>query len=313
MNIRDLQYLVALAETKHFGQAALACHVSQPTLSAQLKKLEDELGVMLFERSNKAVRLTPVGERLVAESRQVLQGVQRIKQVAASHKDPFAGPFHLGIIPTLGPYLLPHILCAMQAKFPALKFVVYEHKTEDVLQALRAGKLDAVILALPVRLDGLIQYKLFDEPFYVLLPAEHPLAQQKTITQQAIARETLLLLEEGHCLREQALEACDATSEQGSGAYRATSLETLRHIVSLGAGITLLPALAVHASSQLPGVVVRPLAGHVPARTVGMLWRQTAVNQVCCQALAELIHEQTSSLPELKTMGQIQRMVKPLT
>lgn len=290
MNIRDFQYLVAVAETEHFGEAAKRCFVSQPTLSTQLKKLEDELGGILIERSTKRVRLSPLGERVLIEAQHILHAVKKIKHLSGLEKDPFSGPFHLGIIPSLGPYLLPRILPAIQALLPRLEIVLYETKTVDVLHALRAGQLDAVIIAMPVKLDGLLEQNLFNEPFYVLLPKLHPLSVRKTLTIKELERESLLLLEEGHCLREQALEACQI--QQANHAYRATSLETLQQMVSLGAGITLMPALASERMDNSSQCVLKSLSGEVPCREIGMLWRKTAVNSTCIEKIAACIRDE---------------------
>ncbi|WP_040953697.1 LysR substrate-binding domain-containing protein, partial [Coxiella burnetii] len=205
MNIRDLKYLLAVADSAHFGKAAEKCFVSQPTLSAQLKKLEEELGVRLFERNNKRVLITPIGQIIAAQVRVILQEVEKLKVLAQNAQDPFAGVFHLGIIPTLGPYLLPIILEIFKKRLPKLNLVVYENKTENILHELQQGRLDAVILALPVSAPNLVVQELFCEPFYVALPKHHPLAKKKSVTLADLEKETLLLLEEGHCLREQAL------------------------------------------------------------------------------------------------------------
>ena len=307
MNIRDFQYLIAVAETEHFGEAARRCFVSQPTLSTQLKKLEDELGAVLIERSTKRVRLSPLGERVLAEARHILQSVKKIKHMAALEKDPFSGPFHLGIIPTLGPYLLPRILPAIQKTLPHLEIILYETKTIDVLQALRAGQLDAAIIALPVKLDGLAEQDLFNEPFYVLLPKSHPLSAKKMLTTKELERESLLLLEEGHCLRDQALEACQI--QHVNQTYRATSLETLQQMVSLGAGITLVPALASDRLNNQSELMIKSLSGDVPCRQIGMIWRKTAVNSVCIEKMAACIREAAKHWPIL-TSASPQKILK---
>ncbi len=307
MNIRDFQYLIAVAETEHFGEAAKRCFVSQPTLSTQLKKLEDELGGILIERSTKRVRLSPLGERVLIEAKHILESVNKIKQLAALEKDPFSGPFHLGIIPTLGPYLLPRIIPAIQALLPRLDIILYETKTVDVLQALRAGQLDAVIIAMPVKLNGLLQQNLFNEPFYVLLPKSHPLAAKNTLSLKELERERLLLLEEGHCLREQALEACQM--QQVNQAYRATSLETLQQMVSLGAGITLIPALASERMDHSSQLVLKSVSGEVPCREIAMVWRKTAVNSACIEKIVACIRDEATCWSIL-TSTSPQKMLK---
>ena len=312
MNIRDLKYLVAVADTEHFGQAAEQSFVSQPTLSTQLKKLETELGMQVFERNNKRVHLTEMGKLIVAQARHVLHEIDRLKSIAQEAKDPFTGTFRLGIIPTLGPYLLPHILKKIKTNLPRLQLVVCENKTETIMRQLKKGLLDAVILALPVAHQGLVVNDLFSEPFYVALPEAHRLNKKQRLKLQDIAQEKLLLLEEGHCLREQALEACVLSGAKEQPGFKATSLETLRHIVAAGAGVTLLPALAVPAALQDPAIAIKPLAAPIPSRKIGMLWRNTTSRTQCCEKIANIICHAVKKEMHLKKRASLQVMKKEI-
>lgn len=289
MNIRDLKYLVAVTETAHFGQAAERCCVSQPTLSMQLKKLEDELGVQFFERNNKSVMITPVGKALALQARSILGEINTLKQIASHAKDPFAGEFRLGIIPTMGPYLLPDLLPIIKKRLPKIDLIVFENKTSVILNELRSGLLDAIILALPVSDEGLVTKELFQEDFLLALPKKHPLVNKNKIQMQDIKNETLLLLEEGHCLRDQALEACGLVGATEKSGFKATSLETLRHLVASEAGITLIPEMA--AKHNNAKIALKSFAKPSPSRKVGMLWRQNSARQICCEKMLELFRE----------------------
>jgi len=301
MNIRDLKYLIAVADYRHFGKAAKACFVSQPTLSAQLKKLEEELGVQLFERNNKQVFITPIGQTIIAQARIALRETEKLRELSQLAKDPFAGKFKLGVIPTLGPYLLPHILPIIKHKLPQLELLLFEDKTENVLAQLQQGKLDAIILALPVPHDGMVVRELFKEPFYVALPKQHVLDKQKNIKLKDLHHETLLLLEEGHCMRDQALAVCRSAKPNERNDYYATSLETLRQMVGIGAGVTLLPLLALMHHHL---VVNKAFSDPVPTRKVGMLWRKQSARTECCEKIVELVKEK---MPEV--LGKLERQL----
>ncbi|OGO93589.1 MAG: DNA-binding transcriptional regulator OxyR [Coxiella sp. RIFCSPHIGHO2_12_FULL_42_15] len=288
---------------RHFGKAAKRCFVSQPTLSTQLKKVEEELGLSLFERTNKSVMITPVGEQILEQAKKILHHLESIKKMAESSKDSLSGSFRLGIIPTLGPYLLPYILKGIKSALPKLELIIYENKTEVILSELHHGYLDAIILALPIKHEGLIQQHLFHEPFYIALPKQHQLASQEKISMKAIQEETLLLLEEGHCLREQALEACKFSGHYASD-FRATSLETLRHIVALGSGVTLLPALAVKSSRAEKEIVIKSIAGNVPTREVGMLWRSSTLREGCCHKMVAIIQKHIQGCDEINAIAK---------
>ena len=277
MNLRDLQYLVALADHKHFGHAAEASFVSQPTLSTQIKKLEDELGVTLVERTPRKILLTEVGAQIVSRAREVLNEVEQIRRIARHDQDPEAGTLRLGIFPTLGPYLLPHVMGTIRERFPRLELLLVEEKTEEVLKRLREGKLDAAILALPVHDDTLHAEFLFEEPFLFAAPETHPLAKRRKLKLADLENEHLLLLEDGHCLRDQALEVCRMSGAGEKQGFRATSLETLRQMVAANVGVTLLPVLAVQPPiAHTVNVHLTPFRGHAPSRRIAMFWRRSS-------------------------------------
>lgn len=287
MNLRDLQYLVALAEHKHFGRAATASFVSQPTLSTQIRKLEEELGVSLVERAPRKVLLTEVGRDIARRARDVLNEVEQIKAVARRTLDPESGTLRLGIFPTLGPYLLPHVIPQLRARFPRLELLLVEEKTETLLGQLREGRLDAALLALPLHDDQLHQEFLFEEPFVLAVPHGHKLASRASLKLGDLADQRLLLLEEGHCLRDQALEACQLAGASERTGFRATSLETLRQMVAANVGITLLPILAVKPpiapSADIDLVEFR---GRPPSRRIAMVWRKSSAMAAFLAALA---------------------------
>lgn len=273
LSLRALGYLVALAETRHFGKAAELCFVSQPTLSAQLKKMEEQLGVQLVERGQ-SVRLTEVGERVVERARRIIEEAREIETLARNVQDPLAGELRVGLIPTVGPYLLPHIAAPLRRQFPRLKLLLVEHQTRPLLELLKDGELDMAILALPLPGERITTRTLYSERFQVALPADHPLAKRKRLALDDLEGETLLLLEEGHCLRDQALEACSLTRVREAPDFRATSLETLRQMVAAGIGITLLPNLAAEPFGvATPGLSLRRLKDPEPARTIAAAWR----------------------------------------
>ncbi|MEO6969107.1 MAG: DNA-binding transcriptional regulator OxyR [Rhodanobacteraceae bacterium] len=292
MNLRDLRYLVALAEHRHFGRAAAASFVSQPTLSTQIRKLEDELGVTLVERAPRKVLLTEVGREIVARAHDVLNEVEQIRAIARRTHDPEAGTVRLGIFPTLGPYLLPHVVPEIRERFPKLELLLVEEKTEEVLKRLREGKLDAGILALPIHDDTLHAEFLFEEPFMLAVPAEHPLASKSALKLSDLEDERLLLLEDGHCLREQALEVCRMTGAGEKTGFRATSLETLRQMVAAGVGITLLPVLAVKPPIvQAGNVRLVEFHGRAPRRRIAMLWRRSSALAPFLKNLARIFRK----------------------
>lgn len=277
MTLQELKYLVALADHGHFGRAAEACFITQSTLSTQIKKLEDFLGVTLFDRSLKRVTPTPIGREILTAARNIVEESERIRELAKHAQDPMSRTLHLGVIPTLGPYYLPHALTLVHKKHPGLRLLLREEMTPQILEHLVDGRLDAGLLALPVTDDSLRVEPLFYEPFFAALPAGHALAKQNILKVSDIMKEKLLLLDEGHCLRDQALDVC-GTGSRGREEVRATSLETLRQMVAMGLGLTLLPALSVDAAPRVnkKAVEIRPFKKPAPGRTIGLVWRKRA-------------------------------------
>ena len=277
MNLRDLKYLVALADHRHFGKAADASFVSQPTLSTQIRKLEDELGVALVERAPRKVMLTPVGREIVERARRIVAEVDQLGEVARRSRDPEAGTVRLGIFPTLGPYLLPHVVPRIRKRFPQLELLLVEEKSDVLLQRLREGTLDAALLALPLHDDQLHAEFLFEEPFLLAVPESHPLANHGPLALDDLSSQTLLLLEDGHCLRDQALDVCRTAGAGENGGFRATSLETLRQMVAANVGVTLLPSLAVKPPvAQSDAIRLLPFRDPQPSRRIAMVWRRSS-------------------------------------
>jgi len=286
MNLRDLRYLVALADERHFGRAAERCFVSQPTLSAQIRKLEEYLGVPLVERQPRRVALTSAGEKIVERARRLLLEADAIVELAKTDRDPLSGAIKLALIPTVGPYLLPHVARRLRKDLPRLKLMLYEFQTAPLLEKLRAGEIDMGILALPVPLDGLEAEPLFEEPFTLAVPSGHRLADHERVKVDDLKGETLLLLEDGHCLRDQALEVCSRIRVQEEQDYRATSLETLRQMVAAGHGVTLLPQLAADSPvGAARGLRAKPFARPAPSRTIGAVWRKSTTRAAAVAAI----------------------------
>jgi len=297
MNFKDLEYLIALNEEGHFNKAAQRCFVSQPTLSGQLKKLEDELGVLLVERTNRQVNMTEAGLAAANQARRILVEKRVLKEIAQRYQDPMAGELHVGLIPTVAPYLLPRFMPVLKKKFPNLKLWLHEHQTHVLLNKLRNAELDLLILALPVATNEFYESDLFAEPFLLAAPNTDDLAQKASINLLELNEREMLLLEEGHCLRGQALDICfnaGATEQQG---FQATSLETLRHIVAEGMGMTLMPKLAVPArTTKSDSIRYIPFADPQPTRRIGMLNRQESYRQETFNAIAELIQKKMKEL-----------------
>lgn len=272
--LRQIQYALAVAETLNFRRAASLCAVAQPSLSSQLGALEEALGVLLFERGQGGVRVTPAGEVLLFRMKRMLAESEDLQREARSFQDPFAGKLRLGIIPTIAPYLLPGLVPALKEAFPKLLPLWTEERTDTLVRALQRGELEGAILALEADLGDLEVQKLGRDPFLVCIPMDHHLAQRKkAIRVEELEGEHLLLLEDGHCLRDQALAACGKAKLEELG-YRATSLPTLVQMVSSGAGLTLLPRLAAATETARAAVVVRPLAAPAPFRTLALVWRK---------------------------------------
>ena len=298
MNLRDLQYLVAIADLRHFGQAAEACFVSQPTLSTQIKKLETYLGVQLIERNHKNVFLTPIGTDIVAKARDILRDAQHIRELAAQAGDPQAGLLRIGIIPTLAPYLLPYAVPMIKHAYPKLTLFLQEEQTARLLNSLKTGDLDAVLLALPIEDKTLHCAPLFHEAFFVALPATHPLTQKSELSLPDLENQPLLLLAEGHCLRDQALAVCRLAHIHEKAHFTATSLETMRQMVAAGAGITLLPELAVATDiANQSAMTIRPFAEPIPKRSIALVWRPNTARQDVLHAISTLIKDKADTLP----------------
>lgn len=277
MTLTDLKYIVALARERHFGRAAEKCFVSQPTLSVAVKKLEDELGVILFERSPQDVRATPIGERVVAQAEKVLGEAAQLAEIAAAGKNPLAGPLRLGVIYTIGPWLLPKLVPLLHARAPEMPLLLEENYTHVLLEKVKAAELDIAILALPVEEPGLVAQAVYDEAFRALVPVGHPWAKAKTVDPARLLDEPLLMLGRGNCFRDQVLDLCaTAISQSGISPHviEGSSLETIRHMVASGVGVTVMPASAVDdISPKDPLLRVLPFNAPNPTRRVGMVWR----------------------------------------
>jgi LysR family hydrogen peroxide-inducible transcriptional activator len=299
MNLRDLQYLVALADTQHFGRAAERCCVSQPTLSGQVKKLEQDLGVTLFERTKRRVEATPQGDAIIRQARQVLEQADALRQLAQSYQDPLAGPLRLGVIPTLSPYLMPLILKPLNKQYPQTKLVLSEELTDVLLTRLGKHEIDAALLATPVDNPDFESISLFDEPFWLVHPRRHSLSDKKVIKQPDLDRADLLLLSEGHCLAEQAMAVCHLHERNSHGDMadlRAASLETLLQMVGAGFGCTLLPALALKtAAARDSGIITRQLQLPDTYRTVSLVYRRSFPRREVLEAFAGIV---LGNLPE---------------
>lgn len=293
MNLRDLKYIITVAETQHFGRAAQRCFVSQPTLSGQIKKLEEELGVAIFERTNRSVEITPIGEQILVLARQMLEQADAIIQLAQAHQDPLAGPLRVGAIPTLSPYLMPLILLPLRKQHPQMKLVLSEEQTDILLTRLRNHEIDVALLATSVAEDDLQSMPMFDEPFWVAYPRKHKFYAKEKILRRDIEKENLLLLAEGHCLADQAREVCrlkEQAQQNEMTDLRAASLETLIQLVAAGFGITLVPALAMRGSwTTGSGVVAQALGWSDAYRRISLVYRHSFPRYAALQALAEII------------------------
>lgn len=289
MNLRDLRYVIAVDDHRHFGRAAEACHVSQPTLSGQIRKLEEVLGVTLFERTNKSVTPTPAAEQILPLARAAIEKADAITALAHGWRDPLAGSLRLGVIPTLGPYLMPRVLGPLKQLYPKLDLVLWEDITDNLLARLRRHELDVALLASNVAEDDIVSLPLFEEPFLLVLPSDHPLAAEPVIDEKQLSEVEMLVLADGHCLRDQALAACHQTGA-GRADLRATSLEMLLNMVAAGYGCTLAPALVVAGRTEpVPGTVARPLVPGSAGRCVRLAFRETFPRRQAVEAVAEAI------------------------
>ncbi len=318
MTLTELKYIVAVSREKHFGKAAEACFVSQPTLSVAIKKLEDELEVKLFERSANEVTVTPLGEEIVRQAQSVLEQAANIKEIAKRGKDPLAGPLKLGVIYTIGPYLLPDLVRQAIARQPQMPLMLQENFTVKLLEMLRTGEIDCAIMAEPFPDTGLALAALYDEPFLAAVPASHPFAKQKTITSQELKSETMLLLGNGHCFRDHVLEVCPEFARFSSDAegirksFEGSSLETIKHMVAAGMGVTLVPRLSVPKEAMEPKggkrrkddeafVKYIPFDGDPPTRRVVLAWRRSFTRYEAIAALRNSIY--ACELPGVKRLS----------
>ncbi|MCL2875263.1 MAG: hydrogen peroxide-inducible genes activator [Betaproteobacteria bacterium] len=304
MTLTYLRYLLALAREKHFGRAAERCRVSQPTLSVAIKKLEEELGILLFERAASEVRITEAGRHIVTQAEKVLTAVNHIHEIAAAGKDPLVGSFRMGAIYTIGPYLLPHLIPKVHQRAPRMPLVIQENYTAHLAEALKRGELDVIIISLPFTEPGIVTQPLYDEPFRVLLPAQHPWVKKKEITPEMLADEQLLLLGAGNCFRDQVLEVCPECQSVSDlqRTLEGSSLETIRHMVSTGLGVTVLPSTAADGlEANNPLLKVRPFAHPEPVRRIALAWRVTYPRGGVVDMLRMAIL--SSSLPGVHPIG----------
>ncbi len=295
MTLTELRYIVAVARERHFGRAAQACHVSQPTLSVAIKKLEDELDVKIFERGSTELSITPLGELIVRQAQQVIEQTAAIKQIAKSGKDPLSGPLKLGIIYTIGPYLLPALVKQVIARTPQMPLMLQENFTVKLLEMLRTGELDCAIMAEPFPDSGLAVAPLYDEPFMVAVPKAHPLARRKQVSSEEVKAETMLLLGTGHCFRDHVLEVCpefarfSSETEGIRKSFEGSSLETIKHMVASGMGITVVPQLSVPDEAQTH-VAYLKFAPPVPTRRVVLAWRRSFTRYEAIAALRNAVY-----------------------
>ncbi|WP_038052831.1 hydrogen peroxide-inducible genes activator [Thioalkalivibrio sp. ALJ1] len=296
MTLSELRYVVAVANARHFGRAAEACHVSQPSLSVAVRKFEEELGVTLFERGRGEVSVTPAGEQIIAQARRVLAEVEQLRSVAVQSQDQLAGPLRLGAIYTIGPYLLPELIPALRERAPSMPLVIEENYTGRLRERLKQGELDAIIISLPFEEPGVVTLPLYDEPFMAVLPAAHPLKDKEPLHLEDMADATLLMLGAGHCFRDQVLERCPdcqrTVTADGSTPrnLEGSSLETIRHMVASGMGVTILPCTAVEADRYAQRLLaVRRFEDPAPSRRVALAWRTSFPRPEAIEALRQAV------------------------
>jgi LysR family transcriptional regulator, hydrogen peroxide-inducible genes activator len=290
-SVRQLECLVATAKHLNFRVAARDCHISQPALSSQIARLEKSLGVILFERNRRRVLLTPVGEALVERAKRLLADLDDVSAVAQAHAEPLGGQLRLGVIPTIAPFMMPRALPVLRRACPDLELLLREEQTARSLELLDEGKLDAVLLALEADLGEVSTLPLFRDAFVFAAATGHPFASKKAVRPSDLQGQRVLLLEDGHCLKDQAWSICEAQGVRDYVDFRATSLGTLAQMVSSGAGVTLLPQLSVPTVGTLPGIVVKPFVKPVPYRTIGIAWRPTSPRRALFEAIAEALRE----------------------
>jgi LysR family transcriptional regulator, hydrogen peroxide-inducible genes activator len=305
LTLTELRYIVAVARERHFGHAAEACFVSQPTLSVAVKKLEEELGVPLFERGPGEITVTPAGQRIIEQAQRVLEEASRIKEIAAAGRDPIAGPVRLGAIYTIGPYLLPKLVPILRKAAPTMQLLIQENFTHRLGEMLKSGEVDAMLIALPYEDAGVVTRALYDEPFFVAVPKGHPWETRKKVTTEELTDESLLLLGEGHCFRDQVLEICHTIrAKERSGLSRTVeggSLETIRQMVAGGVGITVLPATSISPGTNNDLIRILPFARPAPVRRVGLAWRRSFPRPEAIEALCKAIL--ACNLPQVTKLG----------
>jgi LysR family hydrogen peroxide-inducible transcriptional activator len=306
MTLTELKYIVAVARERHFGRAAEACFVSQPTLSVAIRKLEDELGVQLFERGGSEIGITPVGEQIVEQAQRVLEQTNAIREIAVQGKDPLVGPLRVGVIYTIGPYLLPRLVPRMIEDAPQMPLLLQENFTVKLLELLRQGDIDIAILADPFPDHGLVTLGVYDEPFVVALPRQHPWARRKSIRSTELKEQTMLLLGTGHCFRDQVLEVCPELSRYSQASagiqktFEGSSLETIRHMVASGIGITVLPWTACAQPREDDLLRYVPFEAPPPHRRVSLVWRKSFTRAPAIEAVRRAILD--AGLPGVTTL-----------
>lgn len=289
MTLQELRYAVAVARERHFGRAAAACFVSQPSLSTAIRHLEDELGVTLFERTRGEITVTDIGRQVIAQAERVLDEAARVKNVAASGRDQLRGALKLGVIHTIAPYLLPDLVASLRERAREMPLDIEENMTDNLDRMLREGSIDVAVLALPFEAPGVVVQPVYDEEFAIAVPAKHPWAKRKNVAASELTEENLLLLSVGHCLRDQVLEACSRFTRPGDGGKQGNSLETLRSMVASGMGITVLPATAFTPRYASPLVRRVPFAGEAPRRRVVLATRQDFYRPRAVALLADVL------------------------
>ena len=306
MTLTELRYIVAVARERHFGRAAETCFVSQPTLSVAVKKLEDELGLTLFERGPGEVSVTPAGRRIIEQAQRVLEEASRIRELAAAGKDPLAGPLRLGAIYTIGPYLLPKLIPILRRTAPTMQLLIQENFTHRLAEELRSGEVDVIVVALPFETPGMMTRPVYDEPFMVAVPKGHPWENRKRVTSEELTNESLLLLGEGHCFRDQVLDICHTVRSRERSPLARTveggSLETIRQMVAGGVGVTVLPATSTATSGGSSDLIrILPFARPVPTRRVGLAWRRSFPRPEAIEALRKAIL--ATNLPQVEKLA----------
>ena len=306
MTLTELRYIVAVARARHFGRAAETCFVSQPTLSVAVKKLEEELGLTLFERGPGEVSVTPAGQNIVEQAQRVLEEAARIREIAAAGRDPLAGPLRLGAIYTIGPYLLPKLIPILRKNAPAMQLLIQENFTHRLSEELKRGEVDVILVALPFDEPGVATRAVYDEPFLVAVPKGHPWENRKRVTSEELARESLLLLGEGHCFRDQVLEICHTVRARERSSLAKSveggSLETIRQMVAGGVGVTVLPATSTAAGGGAGDLIrILPFARPVPTRRVGLAWRRSFPRPEAIEALRKAIL--ACNLPQVEKLA----------